>query len=213
MTVYYVYAYLRNKDSITAKAGTPYYVGKGKNTRAFDKHKKIPVPKNKNYIVILETNLTEIGAFALERRYIKWYGRKDLSNGILNNLTDGGEGGTGYKHTVDTKLIISTSQKKYTGAIKAHLSTELASEFGKKGGVTSRDNKKGIFSLSVADRRALSKSLGQQNRDNNLGIFGMSRQKTLLKEFNTKTTQAIKLGKASPTQFGRVKEWPSTLNT
>ena len=36
MTIYYVYAYLRSKDSPNAKAGTPYYIGKG--TKATDKH-------------------------------------------------------------------------------------------------------------------------------------------------------------------------------
>lgn len=35
--IYYVYAYIRSKDSDTAKAGTPYYIGKGKHKRAFSK--------------------------------------------------------------------------------------------------------------------------------------------------------------------------------
>jgi hypothetical protein len=74
MFIYYVYAYIRSKDSSTAKAGTPYYIGKGKHKRAWSKTHKVNLPKNINNIVILESGLSEIGALALERRYIRWYG-------------------------------------------------------------------------------------------------------------------------------------------
>lgn len=72
--MFYIYAYLRSKDSITAEAGTPYYIGKGSVTRAYDRHTYVSVPDDKSLIIILETNLTEVGDFAIERRMIQWYG-------------------------------------------------------------------------------------------------------------------------------------------
>jgi hypothetical protein len=91
MSIYYVYAYIRSNDSDTAKSGTPYYIGKGSGRRAFKKHVGVHRPNDKRYIVLMETNLSELGALALERFYIRWYGRKDLKTGILQNRTDGGD--------------------------------------------------------------------------------------------------------------------------
>lgn len=98
MNIYYVYAYLRTDN-------TPYYIGKGTGKRAWVhcKNDVIHPPTDTSKIIILENNLSNLGALALERRMIRWYGRKDLGTGILRNQTDGGEGALGRKPRPFTK--------------------------------------------------------------------------------------------------------------
>jgi hypothetical protein len=105
VTDFYVYAYARQD-------GTLYYIGKGSGKRAFAPHKKnIAVPQDRSRIVFMERHLTEIGALALERRYIRWYGKKTVGTGVLRNLTDGGEGNAGRTPTAEQRQKQSAAMK------------------------------------------------------------------------------------------------------
>ena len=103
--IYYVYAYLR-------KDGTPYYIGKGKNNRAWQKYShNVVVPLDPTCIQILKEHLLENEAHKLEIDLIAQYGRKDLGTGILRNKTDGGEGTSGIVNSPETKLKKSLSKQ------------------------------------------------------------------------------------------------------
>lgn len=127
---FYTYAYLNQNDM-------PYYIGKGEGDRAWA-HKikeRVQTPTD-DKVVILEQNLTEIGAFALERRYIAWFGRKDLGHGLLENKTNGGEGSSGIIQTPDSR----SKKSKALKGIKRSKETKLKMRLAKLGTTQSAEH-------------------------------------------------------------------------
>ena len=108
---FYVYDYLRSKDSERGVKYSPYYIGKGCGKRAFEKYgRTVPAPVDNSYIVFVEEGLTEAEAFSLETYCIQLHGRIDLGNGILRNRTDGGDGASGSSHSQEARNKISQAR-------------------------------------------------------------------------------------------------------
>jgi hypothetical protein len=170
---YYTYAYLREDK-------TPYYIGKGQGKRIYSKQKYIKPPKDKSRIIYLKQNLTETEAFRHEIYMIAVLGRKDLGTGILRNLTDGGEGVSGYRHSDETKMFIKEVGKgrKHSDKTKKKIS------IGNKGKKQTEETKKKI---GDANRLYLKDGLeykeAQKRYDKNFRENMSEERKKQLKEY------------------------------
>ena len=139
MSVFYVYLYLRSKNSKNGSAGSPYYVGKGKGNRMFSKDHRCKPPADRSNIIVASHSMSERDAHQLEVLLIHVHGRIDKGTGCLANLTDGGDGGSGRILSLATKDKMS---KKLKGRrnnpateFKKGVRTSVATEFkiGSKG--------------------------------------------------------------------------------
>ena len=130
---YCVYRHIRpDKDEV-------FYIGKAVSgskrpynsgcSRRSDFWKKIVDKNNGKYgVEIIMDNLTEEEAFLKEIEFIELYGRKDLGTGTLCNMTYGGEGPSGRKHSEESKLKMSESHK---GKVLSEVTKSKLSEAAK----------------------------------------------------------------------------------
>lgn len=95
----------------------PFYVGIGKTEkRAYEKIKRNQfwyniVAKTDFEVEILFDDLSWDEAGEKEKEFIKLYGKKDDNTGTLVNITDGGGGILGVRHTEESKRKISQESK------------------------------------------------------------------------------------------------------
>jgi len=135
---FYTYIYLNPLKSGKYSYGNyvtflyePFYIGKGKETQNLkhlnekiskktNKHKYNTIQKIKKenlypIVIKLIDRIEEKCAFCFEKFLISLIGRKDLNQGPLSNLTDGGEGSSGH---IVTDLQRDKQSKKMTGKNK-----------------------------------------------------------------------------------------------
>jgi len=119
---FYTYAYLREDR-------TPYYIGKGKDDRAYKKGKgEVNPPKDTSRVIYLKQNLTEEEAFKHEIYMIDVFGRIDLGTGILRNKTDGGEGLSGWVPSEEFRKKVSEVSKNRSEETRRKLSEAVKGE-------------------------------------------------------------------------------------
>ena len=165
---FYVYIYLdpRKQGNFTYNNLTfnyePFYVGKGcgnrlnfhlyesSNTKSKIRYNKIKSIRKcglEPIVIKIKDYLFEYESLDFEREIIKNIGRKDLNEEPLINLTNGGEGESGYVWTDENKKNLSNSlknSKKFKDSMASYENKIKTSESLKKFYKLNPHNKKGV---------------------------------------------------------------------
>jgi len=211
---FYVYVYLDTRKEGEFIYGNlkfthePFYIGKGSGKRMFfhlyesantkskirfNKIRSIRKSGLEPIVYKLYENLTEVDSLRIETETIKIIGRKDLNKGPLINLTDGGEGESGYIFTDEHRNNLSNSLKnskvfqeasrseenkrKTSESLKAFYKTHIHNSVGKE--KTKEEIAKIKETMSVVYKI-------QTPNDDVIEIKGTEQVKIYFKELNEK---------------------------
>lgn len=242
MPDYYIYFLRRpdKEDPLWPGEYQPFYVGKGSNGRHLvhrDEaksllHKPGRKPIKINIIhslwksgfdffeeIILD-NLTELEAFEIEKQTIMTYGRIDLGTGCLANMTDGGDGKSGWLpledtrrrlseankgqipwmkgkvHSEETKQKIRKNHKGMNGKIQS-IETRLRISEALKGKTKSEETKKKMS--AVQKKRPYSEEWRRKNSEGHKGIYPSEETRIKMsnaqkqRQFNKRRNDVVRL--------------------
>jgi len=192
----------------------PIYIGKGQgnrpqrhftlyktaNTRFYSKLKSIMEGNDRPEIIYINKDLTEIDAFKQEVYFIKLIGRIE-KGGTLTNLTDGGDGQSGFKFSDETRAKMSfdrTGEKNPMSGKHHSDEGKINISLSKKGSVSWRKGVKGV-SPETSKKMSTSAKIRIQ-RDGNPMEGKKHRSESIEK---MKKNHIAKYGKDNP-NFGRV---------
>jgi hypothetical protein len=166
--VAYLYRHIRLDKNI------PFYIGIGIDSNYYRANSKKSRNDHWNKIV----NKTDYEVEILfehedynfikekEKEFISLYGRKDTNNGMLVNMTDGGDGCLGLIHSDEAKLKMSIPNK---GKIISEEQKRKVSEFH-KGKVTSKETRLKMSEASKGDKNSrYGKTISEDTRNKMIG--------------------------------------------
>ena len=165
----YVYRHIRLDKN------EPFYIGASSLNdenyeRAYNKYRRTSFWKNIakfGYDVeIIFDDLSWEEAQKKEKEFIKLYGRKNLNNGTLCNLTDGGEGNLNRKHTEEAKIKISEAGKGRTHNIgkKHSIETRIKRSNSLKGIKRSEETKRKLSEFQKGNKNWLGKHHTEESK-------------------------------------------------
>ncbi len=185
---FYVYRHIRPDKN------TPFNVGKGHGRRAYSKHRNRywhNIAGKYGYRVeIVKYFNNEQEAFTFERKLIRLY----KSFGYCEaNMTDGGEGSTGLKHSDTTRLKMSKSQKGKKKSLE-HRQRIAKSTIGHKRNVGKRHSRKTLLKMSRSQKgRIFSEESRKKMSESQKGVIPWNKGIPRREETKRKISETKKL--------------------
>lgn len=181
-----------------------FYVGKGNSKRAWQKFRENKfwnnvVNKHGYYVEIFMDGLQEWSAFELEKELISLYGRKDLGYGNLTNLTDGGDGLSGFKHSTESieKIRSKSCKFRHSDETKKLMSERLKGKALPKEAIlkAAEINKNRIFTEETKKKMSESRKGKKKSLETKIKMSNWQIGKKLSEETKKLISEKMKLFK------------------